>query len=175
MSSLLTQNFYELFRLSPSYSIDNGELAIRYRELQQTVHPDRFVTAADAERRVSMQLAAHVNEAYQTLKHPLSRARYLLEIYGVNTDHGANLSNDFLVEQMELRERLENLVGESQPLVTLMDLRDDLENRLRDLQQTFASHVDSKELDLALCVFNKMQFFYRLQEELDQKEEQLSE
>ena len=41
-----------------------------------------FAHAGDAERRLSMQWATQVNEAYQTLKNPLERAQYLLHLAG---------------------------------------------------------------------------------------------
>ena len=53
-----------------------------YRDIQGQVHPDRFAHAGEAERRLSMQWATHANEAYQTLKNPLERAQYLLQLAG---------------------------------------------------------------------------------------------
>jgi molecular chaperone HscB len=177
MQPLLKQNFFELFGLSPGYSIDISDLALRYRELQQVVHPDRYASASEQERRLSMQCAAHVNEAFQTLKHPLSRARYLLELRGVAVDQSTTMPTEFLLEQMTLREQLEDLSNESDPLATLMQLRDDVEQRIRDLQHTFADLLtldDNGDAMSALQVFNKLQFLYRLQEEFDAQEEQLA-
>ena len=50
----------------------------------RAAHPDRFVNATDAEKRVAMQWATRANEAYQTLKNPQKRARYLCELNGVD-------------------------------------------------------------------------------------------
>ena len=175
MQPLLKQNFFELFRLSPGYTIDSSELGLRYRELQQVVHPDRFANASEQDRRLSMQCAAHVNQAFQTLKHPLSRARYLLEMRGVDIDQSTSMPTDFLMEQMTLREQLESLPGLSDPLTTLMQLRDELGQRIHDLQQEFADLLGLDDNKAALQVFNKMQFLYRLQEELDTLEEQLAD
>jgi len=174
MQELLTQNFFELFGLSPGFSLDVGELTQRYRELQQVVHPDRFATASSQERRLSMQCATHVNEAFQTLKHPLSRARYLLEMRGVAVDQSTSLPAEFLMEQMTLREQLEELSGQPEPLLALMQLRDDLGRRGSDLQQSFADLLGLDDNMSALQVFNKMQFIYRLQQELDAQEEHLA-
>jgi molecular chaperone HscB len=176
MQSLLTKNFFELFQLPPVYSIDTSDLVLRYRELQQAVHPDRFVTASAPDRRLSMQCATHVNEAFQTLKHPLSRARYLLELRGFAVDQSTAMPADFLLEQMSLREQIDELSGQADPLAALMWLRDDLAQRCRALQQVFADLivVDDNDSNMsALQAYNKMQFLYRLQEELDAREEQL--
>jgi len=174
MSSLLTQNFFEIFGLTPRFVIDISHLSARFRDLQQVVHPDRFATASDVERRHSMQLTAHVNEAYQTLKKPLSRARYLLELRGLDISHGAILGNEFLIEQMELREQLAEILQQPEPLVAIMALRKALSQQLNELQQQFAEFLDQNDNQQALSSFNKMQFFSRLQEELNQAQERLS-
>jgi molecular chaperone HscB len=109
MSLLLTQNFFELFGLPARFEFDGEKLDRAYRDLQGTVHPDRFVNASEAERRVSMQQATRVNEAYQTLKNPIRRAAYLLRQNGVDPQFETNtaMPADFLVEQMEWREAIE--------------------------------------------------------------------
>jgi molecular chaperone HscB len=70
------------------------------------VHPDRFAHAGEAERRLAMQWATRANEAYQTLKRPLERAKYLLHLAGHDLQAESNtaMPADFLMEQMEWRE-----------------------------------------------------------------------
>ena len=68
-----------------TFDIDTAELAVRYRELQRRVHPDKFANASDQERRLSLQMTAQVNEAFQTLKDPVRRGRYLLSLRGVES------------------------------------------------------------------------------------------
>ena len=93
-----------------TYAVAADSLDRAYRELQSRVHPDRFVNATDAERRVAMQLATRANEAYQTLKHPLKRAIYLLEQNGVDVRSETNTSMEpaFLMQQLEWRESIED-------------------------------------------------------------------
>ena len=75
-----------------------------YRELQRVVHPDRYANATDQERRLSMQGATRVNEAFQVLKDPIARARYLLLLNGIDLDAEKDNTTDaaFLMEQLEL-------------------------------------------------------------------------
>ncbi|MBR7784595.1 Fe-S protein assembly co-chaperone HscB, partial [Undibacterium luofuense] len=80
------QNHFELFQLAPRFSLDMAQLDAAYREVQSQVHPDKFVQASEAEKRVAMQWATRANEAYQTLKKPLKRASYLCEIHGVDLE-----------------------------------------------------------------------------------------
>ena len=102
------QNHFELFQLPASFDVDMDALDSAYREIQGRVHPDRFVNASDAEKRVAMQWATRANEAYQTLRNPMLRARYLCELNGVDlqTESNTAMPMDFLMQQMELREAL---------------------------------------------------------------------
>ena len=102
----LTADFFSLFELPRTFRINLSELDSRYRDVQARVHPDRFAHAPEAERRLSMQWATRANEGYQTLKKPLARARYLLELAGqdLQAENNTAMPADFLMEQMEWRE-----------------------------------------------------------------------
>jgi molecular chaperone HscB len=102
------QNHFDLFRLPASYAIDPGALDAAYRDVQGQVHPDRFVNATDAEKRVAMQWATRANEAYQTLKNPQKRAQYMCELNGIDlqTESNTAMPMQFLMQQMEWREAL---------------------------------------------------------------------
>src|SRR5690606_5182604 len=108
----ITQNHFELFDLPVQFSIDLDQLNQQFRKVQSEVHPDRFAAASGAERLKSMQLATLANEAYQTLKNPTSRARYLLQLQGIDTQEDSNtaMPGDFLMLQMEWREAMEEAV-----------------------------------------------------------------
>ncbi|MGV0975139.1 MAG: Fe-S protein assembly co-chaperone HscB [Azonexus sp.] len=97
---------FALFGLNRGFRLDLSDLDSRYRDIQAQVHPDRFAHAGEAERRVSMQWATHANEAYQTLKKPLERAKYMLHLAGhdIQAETNTAMPADFLMEQMEWRE-----------------------------------------------------------------------
>ena len=101
-----SSDHFSLFNLPPSFRLDTSVLDQRYREAQAQVHPDKYVQAGDAERRLSLQWATRVNEACPTLKKPLSRAQYLLKIrnHPIDAENNAVMPSDFLMEQMEWRE-----------------------------------------------------------------------
>lgn len=105
----LSANYFELFGLPVRFALDKTALDKAYRDLQAQVHPDRFAHADAAEQRVSMQKATRANEAYNALRKPLSRARYFLELHGVDlgTDSNTAMPAEFLIEQMEWREAVE--------------------------------------------------------------------
>ena len=109
ITDILRKSHYELFGLPERFSIDLAELQSAYRRLQAVVHPDRFAASGDAERRIAMQLATRVNEAYRTLADPGRRAAYLCERHGVALQAETNtaMAPEFLMQQMAWREALE--------------------------------------------------------------------
>lgn len=100
---------FELFAVPPRFSQDVAELETRWKELQRQVHPDKFATQGAAAQRVAMQWSARINEAYRRLKDPLKRAAYLCESNGapIGAENNTAMPVDFLMQQMELRERLD--------------------------------------------------------------------
>lgn len=108
MSVDFNRDHFALFGLTPSFVLDAQALDRAYRDLQAEIHPDRFAHAGDAEQRLAAQWSARANEAYQTLRDPFGRARYLLLLQGIDVldaRHTA-LSPEFLMQQMEWREAL---------------------------------------------------------------------
>ena len=169
------QNYFELFALPPSFEIDNEALALHYRELQREVHPDRFVHASESERLASVQLASRINEAFQTLSEPLSRARYLLEQRGFHIDTtNTQMDPMFLMEQMELREQLDAVQSASDHSAALSTVRDTIEERERMLNEHLSADFqrDTPEsLAQARETVRKMQFMQRLLDETARIEE----
>lgn len=174
----LTSNYYELFQLPVSFEVDLQALSERYRTLQSSIHPDKFANASDLERRLSVQQSARINEAFQTLKNPLRRARYLLELNGVdmNADTDTSMDPMFLMQQMELRERLEDVKESAHPAQELLEINNDineiLEGIIRDLKTIF-SNAAVEDLQVARDCVRRMQFMTRLQEETEVLEETL--
>lgn len=174
-----TQNHFELFGLPVSYEVDQAKLAEHYRELQRTVHPDRFANASDQERRLSVQRAAQINEAFQTLKSPIRRARYMLEMRGVEFDDQRETAMDpmFLMEQMELRETLAEIPHSDEGLVKIGRLQDDIQHKVRaltgELVELFKD--DSEEaMSRAKANMHKLQFMDKLQQEAENVEEDIA-
>ena len=128
------KNHFELFGLPVAFDLDADDLASRYRELQRRVHPDKFANASDQERRLSLQMTAQVNEAFQTLKDPVRRGRYLLSLRGIDTDEETDTAMDpaFLMEQMEWRENLEEIRQADNPHKQLAELANRIGQRLQD-------------------------------------------
>jgi len=165
----LKQNHFELFGVPVQFAVDAAELDRRYHELQREVHPDRFAAAADTERRVSMQLATRVNEAYQTLKSPLRRAVYILQLRGVDPEFETNtaMPPEFLMEQMSWRERIE--AGSEKP-EALLRLQAGLRDESRKIYEALHAQLDQDRDDEAASQTTRVLMFYeKLAEEIDDK------
>jgi len=179
MSSVLTQNYFDIFSLPQCYAVDRVALDARYRDLQRSVHPDRFASGSDQERRISMQQAARINEAYRVLRDPLKRGRYLLALREIPVDdrHGAHQDPGFLMQQMELRESLAEVRQQDNPLKALELLGRDIEVHLRELQGQLAHALDAEAGDAAEApaLVQKMQFFARLRDEVQELEADLED
>jgi molecular chaperone HscB len=176
-SADLSRSYFSLFDLSESFDVDSKILTGRYRTLQRTVHPDRFANAAESERRLSVQMAARINEGFQTLKDPLARGRYLLELRGVDLDDLDTTFDDaFLMEQMELRERLGAVKGLDDPRQQLKIISSDIGGRVKEITQELAalfSENSEPSLKKARDLTRKMQFFRKLENEADALDEDL--
>lgn len=173
----LNQNYFQLFDLGQSFELDMSKLGARYRELQRTLHPDKFATAPEQERRLALQRAAYVNTAYQTLKEPLTRARYLLSLAGVDVDNDNKTISDFefLEQQIELRETLAEIKGSASPIDDLMAFADQLQDMARALVAELAScfaQADNAALMQARTLVDKLQFVRKLQDEAQRLEEE---
>ena len=103
----LTQNYFEIFNLSAQYNLNLTQLEEGYKAILKNIHPDRFINASDNEKNLAMIKSTQVNDAYQTLKNPIKRAQYILDLNQIKPDKA--LGNDFLMQQMEYEETLEDL------------------------------------------------------------------
>jgi molecular chaperone HscB len=174
----LMQNYFQLFDLPISYDLDVTELSTRYRKLQAAVHPDKFANASDQERRLSMQQSALINEAYQTLKSPLLRARYMLELKGIDLSNESSVSMDseFLMQQMRLREALEQVRSGEDAEAKLRVIASEIEQAITEqitvLNRLFNEDNDDQLTKIADYV-RRMQFMVKLQQETEALEEEL--
>lgn len=169
------QTFFSLFQLPEGYDVDMEQLQCRYRELLREVHPDRFAAASDSERRLAMQFSTRINEAYETLKSPVSLAHYLLSLQGINIDPQQTIANDpaFLMHQMSLREQLMDLKGQDNPEAALDELTRELEQLIDHQCAAFKASFSQQNYEEARVEVAKMQFLFKLEEEVEQVEAEI--
>lgn len=175
-----TQTHFELFDLPVSFDLDLQVLSQRYRDLQGAVHPDKFANASERERRLSVGKAAEINDAYRILKSTQLRARYMLELQSVSFDDEKDTALDpmFLMEQIELREALEDIKNTADPQASLNKIMSDIKARitliLDELRQGLAlTQLDDEKKSALKQLVHKMQFLNKLQQEAEYQEENL--
>ncbi|UUM20977.1 Fe-S protein assembly co-chaperone HscB [Mycoavidus sp. SF9855] len=173
MSSLSSTHF-ELFGLPTSFIIDDDKLASAYRTVQAHTHPDRFAADSEAQKRVALQWATRANDAYRTLKDPLRRAIYVLQLRGIETQAENNtvMASAFLMLQLEWRESIEAAKLEKN-LPALEVLLDTLQaartTRFAKLASLFKTQMDQAAAD----VVRELMFIERVVHEAQAQIEKL--
>ncbi|GAB3371606.1 co-chaperone HscB [Azotobacter armeniacus] len=167
---------FALFDLEPDFCLDLERLAARYRELVRRVHPDRFAGGSAHEQRLALEESARLNEAYQTLRSPSRRARYLLALQGEEMPLETTVQDPaFLMQQMELREELQEL-QDSADLSGLAAFKRHLAQAQERLNEGFAAcWADTLRRDEAERLARRMQFLDKLSAEVRQLEERLDD
>ncbi len=179
----LSKNFFQLFALPISFDIDMSNLMDAYRSLQKVVHPDHFASGTDKEKRLSIKMAAHLNEGVDTLKKPVKRAIYLLRLQGIDVDFEKNtaMSPMFLMDQMELREQLEVVGKQADPFVAIDVLYERIASmqnaRIDDFKAAYnkiTNNIDSVGNNSnAEDIVAEMQFIEKLRIDIERLEETL--
>ncbi|MES9826791.1 MAG: co-chaperone HscB [Candidatus Thiodiazotropha sp.] len=175
-----SKNYFDLFGLPISYIVDGNSLSERYRELQRVIHPDRYANATEQERRLSVQSAALINEAFETLKDPIARGSYLLLLHGIEMDALNESTQDmaFLMQQMELREELEEIRRQADPYQAIMDLRGRINKQINSLVAQLAVYFETpteEQLQAAREILRKMRFLQKLHTEAESVEADLED
>ncbi|MBF0620299.1 MAG: Fe-S protein assembly co-chaperone HscB [Magnetococcales bacterium] len=181
----LQLSYFELFDQPKGFYLDLQSVEERYRTLQQAFHPDRYATRSPTEGRFSMEQVTRLNEGLQTLRDPLSRAGYLLQLEGRSPgdeSSGAAPSDPaFLMEVMELREELESVDLDKENASEQLDqLRENAALRIHDEVQGIGDAFEEwyeenavGALDSVALFMDRLRYHRRYLEEIDQMEERL--
>jgi molecular chaperone HscB len=170
-----TTNHFTFLNLPTQFLIDGALLDANFRKIQAEAHPDKFVTASPAERLQSMQTATLANEAYQTLKNPTTRARYLLQLKGVESldERNTAMPMDFLMQQMEWRESIEE-AEQAKDIDALDKQRLDIKKLAKALQALLPDLLDSQPEEAAQVV-RKLTFLDKVNADINQIISQLDD
>lgn len=172
-----SKNYFELFELPVQFDVSQDHLDKRFRSLQRFLHPDKFASASDAERRWSVQAAGFVNEAYQSLSLPIKRASYLLSLNGISLDEETDtqMAPMFLMEQMELREALDDAPQANDPYAALDKITVQLNSGRSDSAQAFSEAAAKEDWTQARTIVRQWQFLEKLISEVQTQEARLDD
>lgn len=161
-------NFFALFEQPVQFAVNQDRLDQQLRLLQKRYHPDNLVAdsknVADSAqaKQQSEQASALINQAYQTLRDPDSRASYLLDIAGQaqNLEHSiADL--DFLEDAMQMRMDLDDAI-EGKELAVLKQLNPQITVRLNKQSERFDSAYQGQDWQTAIDATQKLKFLVKL-------------
>jgi len=164
----ISDDDFTLFGLPQQQALDRAALDARRRDLQAQVHPDRFASEGAAAQRLAMQWAVRVNEAYQRLKEPLTRAAYLCELRGVPIDAERNtaMPTAFLMQQMQWREALDDAADAAAVVRLDEEVAADERRRLTELATLLDERGDTAA---AAALVRTLMFVARFRQDLESR------
>ncbi|MGF1749859.1 MULTISPECIES: co-chaperone HscB [Vibrio] len=168
-------NHFDLFGLPVQFSLDGSLLSSQFLELQKRFHPDNFASASERDRLLAVQKAAQINDAYEVLRRPISRAEYLLSENGIDIrgEHKTLQDPMFLMEQMELRETLEDIASSANAEEELFDFERQVSKMFNEHLTELTHELEQARWDSAADSVRKLKFIAKLQNEIEQLEEKL--
>ncbi|MCF4164532.1 Fe-S protein assembly co-chaperone HscB [Zavarzinia compransoris] len=151
-----------------SYAVDPAALERAYFAAQRRFHPDRFAGRGAKEKTFSLQHATLINEAYETLRDPLARARYLLELEGrpLPGGDGQTIADpELLMAAMEWREALEEAETPDQ----IADIARRLVAETGEVEAALGTAFAAHDLDSAIHEALRLSYLVKLGSELKRR------
>ena len=168
-------NPFALFDLPVAFQVDSALLNERYLTLQKSLHPDNFSAASAQEQRLAIQKSAEINDALHILKDPITRADSIIAINTGETENPEEKSNndiDFLMQQMEWRETLENIENRKDT-DELTAFAQEINQIRHAILSELSTALDAQQWDIARAITDKLRFIKKLQAEIERVEETL--
>lgn len=163
---------FELFGLPARFAQDAAILDARWKELQRQVHPDKFAAEGPAAQRLAMQWSVRINQAYQRLRDPLQRARYLCELQGqsIGAEDNTAMPPQFLMQQMQWLEALD----EAQSAQDLQLIAHEVQQALGKTIEAVTHALDTQgDAQAAVEHIRAWMFLTRFEQRLAQRQRQL--
>ena len=159
----MTQNYFELFNLPEKFQIDLEMLQENYRAIQKEIHPDRFATSSENEKVQSMIKSTQANDAFQTLKSPIKRAKYILSLH--KSTEKITLPPDFLMQQMEWEEHFETIEKNSSELT---EFKSTINKKYKEYSLLISTQIDDDQnwSDAAISI-DKLYFIEKLLQKIN--------
>lgn len=159
----MTQNYFELFNLPEKFQIDLEMLQENYRAIQKEIHPDRFATSSENEKVQSMIKSTQANDAFQTLKYPIKRAKYILSLH--KSVEKITLPPDFLMQQMEWEEHFETIEKNSSELT---EFKSTINKKYKEYSLLISTQIDDDQnwSDAAISI-DKLYFIEKLLQKIN--------
>ncbi|ORX99775.1 Co-chaperone Hsc20, partial [Basidiobolus meristosporus CBS 931.73] len=141
------------------FDVNVLELKKKYLSLQQKVHPDSYTRKPQEEFECAQVQSAWLNKAYHTLRDPLHRAQYLLELRGVQVDESESLDDpELLMEVLEAREELEDAQTEAEAENVKLANDARMKATIKELSLTFKNN----DIDQAKALTTQLRYWVNI-------------
>jgi molecular chaperone HscB len=87
-------DYFSFFGLPYKLDFDTAQLERDFYALSRKLHPDINAKANSNEQEWSLEKTSQLNDAYRTLKDPISRTEYLLRLQGVQLEEQSKAATD---------------------------------------------------------------------------------
>ena len=169
----MTTDYFSVFDLPRSLTIDSSELQKRFYSRTRQWHPDRFGSAAAEEQARAIEMSSALNDGYRTLREPVSRAEYLLSLEGmdISRERSSNVPPELLEEVFELNEMLEDASSNEDELRAARQRFEKMLHRVDcDLEHEFTvydSNPDRSVLTMIRSILNRRRYIQNLLRDVD--------
>ncbi|MCS6286708.1 MAG: Fe-S protein assembly co-chaperone HscB [Nitrospira sp.] len=129
-------DYFTCFGFPRRLSIDQQQLESKFYELSRAFHPDFYQNKSGEEQTISLGNSAMLNTAYRTLRDPIQRAEYLLDLEaGAVKDIRTTPPADLFEEILELQDTLDEFRASDRTSDAAATLRTRLQSERATLEQ----------------------------------------
>jgi molecular chaperone HscB len=169
------KNYFEHFELPVTFNLDEGELRKKYLTKSREFHPDYYTLHEEGIQEDMLEQSSFNNKAYNILKDPFLRMKYILDLLGVIKDEGENsLPQEFLMEMMDINEEMMELSmdysedNKSAVLDKIHSIEKELQEEAKPALSRFnAEDPNMNDLQKIKDFYFKNRYLWRLKENLD--------
>ncbi|KAI9340234.1 hypothetical protein BDR26DRAFT_861507 [Obelidium mucronatum] len=157
-------NFFHVFGVDAAFAVDAGDLKMRFLALQQRVHPDANTLRSQNATFQNGQ-SVFINKAYQTLRDPLARAKYILHLNKIHVDESENkngMSPTDLMKIMDVWEAIEEVETQDALDSLIQENEERIRKEVSELSQAFADGSLQKAKEATV----RLQYWYSLRTRL---------
>jgi molecular chaperone HscB len=149
-------DYFSFFGLPRKLELDDAALERDYYSLSRKLHPDVYSLASAREQAWSLEKTSQLNDAYRTLRDPVARTEYLLQLEGIQLDEQSKTATELArVSGVEKKQTVPaELLEEAFELNMLLEearmggVDDELREQLRATRAALAARLDTMRDEL---------------------------
>lgn len=162
-------NYFELFELPLQFEVDAKKIRPKFLELSRRFHPDFHSQENEVNQQKVMEQSALINKGWQIFQEPLATLHYVLQLLGkIKEQENPVLSADFLMEMMELNERLTEGDQDQQ-----LQLKEEINRYEKELYEGIKSILKSPPTVATDTDLEKIKEYYYQQKYLNRIQERI--